>query len=42
VARGNGRKLRPLPVKDIGKDTEDRPFAHPYSWAAFVLIGQAE
>jgi hypothetical protein len=36
VARAKGRKALPLlavPAK------EDRPYAHPYYWAAFVLIG---
>jgi CHAT domain-containing protein len=42
VARGKGRKLHPLVVAPAGKEARDRPFAHPYYWAAFVLIGQAD
>jgi CHAT domain-containing protein len=42
VSRGKGRKLQPLLVQAAGNDNgdgKDRPFAHPYYWAAFVLIG---
>jgi CHAT domain-containing protein len=39
VARGKGRKLQLLPAS---ADSTERPFAHPYYWAAFVLIGQAD
>ena len=42
VARGKGRKVQPLlpelPAAEGTKDRE-RPYAHPYYWAAFVLIG---
>ena len=42
VARGKGRKVQPLlpgiPTAEGTKDS-DRPYAHPYYWAAFVLIG---
>ena len=39
VARGKGRKVEKLlpPLPTGGK--EDRPYAHPYYWAAFVLLG---
>jgi hypothetical protein len=42
VARGKGRKMQPLlpsPPAAAGAKEEDRPYAHPYYWAAFVLIG---
>jgi CHAT domain-containing protein len=40
VARGK-ELLPPVPgVPDVKKD--DRPYAHPYYWAAFVLIGEAD
>jgi tetratricopeptide (TPR) repeat protein len=42
VSRGKGRKVQPLLVETAGKEEGERPFAHPYYWAAFVLIGQAE
>jgi CHAT domain-containing protein len=42
VERGKGRKELPLlpqlPPSPPGA-VEDRPYAHPYYWAAFVLIG---
>jgi CHAT domain-containing protein len=45
VERGKGRKELPLlpqlPPSPSGA-VEDRPYAHPYYWAAFVLIGDAE
>jgi CHAT domain-containing protein/tetratricopeptide (TPR) repeat protein len=41
VPRGKGRKLRLLP-EATSKDGKDRPFDHPYYWAAFVLIGQPD
>jgi CHAT domain-containing protein len=44
VPRGKGRPLRLLEVTPptVGAGQKDCPFAHPYYWAAFVLIGQAE
>jgi CHAT domain-containing protein len=42
VARGMGRKMQPLlpAVPAAGEKKEnDRPYSHPYYWAAFVLIG---
>jgi tetratricopeptide (TPR) repeat protein len=42
VARGKGRPVLPLlpqvPAAPPGAK-EDRPYAHPYYWAAFVLLG---
>ena len=42
VARGKGRKVRKLlpPLPKGGE--ENRPYAHPYYWAAFVLLGDPE
>jgi tetratricopeptide (TPR) repeat protein len=45
VQRGKGRpKLELLPaVPEVAPAAkEDRPYAHPYYWAAFVLIGDAD
>jgi CHAT domain-containing protein len=44
VARGKGRRLVPLEVapSTVGGAPNDRPFAHPYYWAAFVLIGNPD
>jgi tetratricopeptide (TPR) repeat protein len=45
VARGKGRPKGPLlpAVPEWTPETkEDCPYAHPYYWAAFVLIGSAE
>jgi CHAT domain-containing protein len=44
VERGKGRPelpRRPAAPKAPSNATEDRPYAHPYYWAAFVLIGDA-
>ena len=42
VARGKGRPVKQLlpPLPRAGKG--DRPYAHPYYWAAFVLLGDPE
>jgi CHAT domain-containing protein len=45
VARGKNRKMLPLlpalaPAAAGAK--EERPYAHPYYWAAFVLIGERD
>jgi CHAT domain-containing protein len=40
AVRGKGRPVQPLlpvPPKEGGE--EERPYAHPYYWAAFVLLG---
>jgi CHAT domain-containing protein len=42
VERSKGRKLQLLPASAANTDSTERPFAHPYYWAAFVLIGQAQ
>jgi CHAT domain-containing protein/tetratricopeptide (TPR) repeat protein len=41
VLRGKGRPVQPLLVQS-GKEEAERPYAHPYYWAAFVLIGQPD
>jgi CHAT domain-containing protein len=45
VERSKGRKeLPPLPAlpAPLPSAVEDRPYAHPYYWAAFVLIGDVK
>jgi tetratricopeptide (TPR) repeat protein len=45
VARGKGApELPPLnvPLEEAKAKPEDCPFAHPYYWAAFVLVGHAD
>jgi CHAT domain-containing protein len=45
VERAKGRKMLPLlpalPSTPAGAK-EERPYAHPYYWAAFVLIGDRD
>jgi CHAT domain-containing protein len=42
VARGKGRPALPLLPATPTNATNDRPYAHPYYWAAFILIGDAD
>jgi CHAT domain-containing protein len=46
VERGKGRKALPLlpevPKRETPAEKDDRPYAHPYYWAAFVLIGDPD
>jgi hypothetical protein len=42
VARGTGRKRLPLLPEAPAAVKEDKPYAHPYYWAAFVLIGDPD
>jgi CHAT domain-containing protein/Tfp pilus assembly protein PilF len=43
VARGAGHKTTVVNLSaPIAADSNARPYAHPYYWAAFVLIGDAE
>jgi tetratricopeptide (TPR) repeat protein len=40
VVRGKGRKKLPLlPAVPKAAGKADRPYAHPYYWAAFILVG---
>jgi hypothetical protein len=41
VERGKGRPALPLPAVPQTRDDEP-PYAHPYYWAAFVLVGAAD
>jgi tetratricopeptide (TPR) repeat protein len=44
VARGKGRKQLPLlpAAKAHATGTAAKPYAHPYYWAAFVLVGDGD
>jgi CHAT domain-containing protein len=43
VPRGERGPVRPaLPTRPAGAGGEDRPFAHPYYWAAFILLGDPD
>jgi CHAT domain-containing protein len=44
VERGPRKKLPSLevPAADSARPQADRPYAHPYYWAAFVLSGDPE
>jgi tetratricopeptide (TPR) repeat protein len=43
VVRGPGRKKLPLlPAVPKTTDKADRPYAHPYYWAAFILVGRPD
>jgi tetratricopeptide (TPR) repeat protein len=42
VARGKRPKVPTAPAAGPAKGEEGRPFAHPYYWAAFVLIGDPD
>jgi tetratricopeptide (TPR) repeat protein len=43
VQRGKGRPALPLlPAVPQAKAEDEPPYAHPYYWAAFVLIGDAD
>jgi CHAT domain-containing protein len=41
LARAKGRPARPA-APEPALEKQDRPFAHPYYWAAFVLIGDPD
>jgi CHAT domain-containing protein len=41
LRRGTEKEVRPFQGKPPVLPEGDRPFAHPYYWAAFVLIGDS-
>ncbi len=36
-----GERVKPVTTTPINADTQERPYAHPKYWAAFVLIGDS-
>jgi CHAT domain-containing protein/Tfp pilus assembly protein PilF len=42
VERGKDRPRQPLLPRLPSAAGDDRPYAHPYYWAAFILIGDAD
>jgi CHAT domain-containing protein len=42
TVRDKGRKSQPLPGEADSKDSPNRPYAHPYYWAAFILLGDPD
>jgi CHAT domain-containing protein len=42
VERGKGRKPQPLLAAVPDTQEKEPPYAHPFYWAAFVLIGDKD
>jgi CHAT domain-containing protein len=40
--RLTGSPLKPAAAPAAGADKGDRPYAHPYYWSAFVLLGDPD